>query len=466
MTARSDSLGPEKPRVVIVGGGFAGLEAARALAGADAEVVLIDRHNHHLFQPLLYQIATAALSPANIAAPIRKILARQKNCEVIMSEVTDVDLGARTVTMTDQKYAYDYLVLAAGARTNYFGHDAWSDVAPGLKNIAEAIDVRSRFLLAFEQAEIETDEEARRAALTFAIVGAGPTGVELAGAMAEIARQTLRADFRHIDTSTVRVVLIDAEDRVLSTFTPELSDRAKRDLEQLGVEVVLGTKVVDVQPGLLTVETPSGGERIEAANVFWAAGVRGVRLGETLGVELDSGARVIVGDDLTIPGRAEVFVVGDLAHRVDPHTDEIVPGVAQGAIQMGRFAGETIAAEVRAMARGRPVPDRGVFIYRDKGSMATIGRNRAIADIRGLRFGGYLAFLAWAFIHVLSLIGFRRRLMVMLEWMWSYLTFGRGVRLITGEDQVPKPVRPPPDPRLIGRGPALPSATDPGPRSD
>jgi NADH dehydrogenase len=300
MTERPDTVGRENPRVVIVGGGFGGLEAAKALAKADAEVVLFDRHNHHLFQPLLYQIATAALSPANIAAPIRKILAKQKNCEVIMSEVTEVDLENRTVTVTDQRYAYDYLVLAAGARTNYFGNDVWSEVAPGLKNISEAIDVRSRFLLAFEQAEIETDEEARRAALTFAIVGAGPTGVELAGAMAEISRQTLRADFRHIDTSTVRVILIDAVDRVLSTFTPELSDRAQRDLEQLGVEVVLSTRVVDVRPGLLVVDTPEGEERIEAANVFWAAGVRGVRLGGTLGVELDRGGRVIVGDDLTV----------------------------------------------------------------------------------------------------------------------------------------------------------------------
>lgn len=441
-----------KPRVIVVGGGFGGLEAARALAKADAEVVLIDRHNHHLFQPLLYQVATAALSPANIAAPIRKILTKQKNCEVIMSEVTTVDLRNRTVTVSDERYAYDYLVLAAGVRTNYFGHDGWGKVAPGLKNIAEAIDVRSRFLLAFEQAEIETDEEARRAALTFAIVGAGPTGVEMAGAMAEISRQTLRADFRRIDTSTVRVLLIDAVDRVLATFTPELSERAQRDLEDLGVEVVLNTKVVDVRPGLLTVETPDGVEAVEAANVIWAAGVRGVRVAERLGVELDGSGRVVVGDDLTIPGYPEAFVVGDLAHRIDPHTEELVPGVAQGAIQMGRFSGETIAAEIGAIGRGRPRPERGVFVYRDKGSMATIGRNRAIADIRGLRFGGYLAFLAWAFIHVLFLIGFRRRLMVMLEWMWSYLTFSRGVRLITGEDQVPKPVRPPPDPRLLERG--------------
>jgi NADH dehydrogenase len=437
-------------RVVIVGGGFGGLEAAKALKRANADVVLFDRHNYHLFQPLLYQVATAALSPANIAAPIRKILSKQANCDVIMSEVTDVDLEHRVVTVTDQQYAYDYLVLAAGARTNYFGKDDWAADAPGLKNIAEALDVRGRFLLAFEQAAIEMDEAARRAALTFAIVGAGPTGVEMAGAMIEISRQTLRSDFRNLDTSTVRIILIDAVDRVLSTFTPELSDRAQRDLEELGVELMLNTKVVAVQPNLLTVETPHGEERIEAANVIWAAGVRGARIAEKLGVELDGSGRVPVGDDLSVPGRPEVFVVGDLARRIDPVTEELVPGVAQGGIQMGRFAGETIAAEIRAVARGRPAPPRGVFVYRDKGSMATIGRNRAIADVNGLRFGGFPAFLAWAFIHVLFLIGFRRRLIVMLEWIWSYFTLGRGVRLITGEDQVPKPVRPPPDPRLLG----------------
>ena len=439
----------DRPRVVIVGGGFGGLEAAKALRKAEADVVLFDRHNYHLFQPLLYQVATAALSPANIAAPIRKILSKQANCDVIMSEVTDVDLERRVITVTDQRYAYDYLILAAGARTNYFGNDGWAAVAPGLKNIAEALDVRGRFLLAFEQAAIETDEAARKAALTFAIVGAGPTGVEMAGAMIEISRQTLRADFRRLDTRTVRIILIDAVDRVLSTFTPDLSERAQRDLEELGVEVMLNTKVVAVEPGLLTVETPNGEHRIDAANVIWAAGVRGARIAERLGVELDGGGRVPVGDDLSLPGRPEVFVVGDLARRVDPVTEELVPGVAQGGIQMGRFAGETVAAEIRALARGKSPPPRGIFVYRDKGSMATIGRNRAIADINGLRFGGFVAFLAWAFIHVLFLIGFRRRLMVMLEWIWSYFTLGRGVRLITGEDQVPKPVRPPPDPRLL-----------------
>jgi NADH dehydrogenase len=388
-----------KPRVVIVGGGFGGLAAARALERADAEVLLVDKHNHHLFQPLLYQVATAALSPGHIAAPIRKILSRQRNCEVVMGEATDVDLGARTLTISGQRVAFDYLVLAAGARTNYFGHDEWAVHAPGLKNIEEAIDVRCRFLLAFEQAEIEADPQARRAALTFAIVGAGPTGVEMAGAIAEISRHTLRRDFRRIDTHNVRVILIDAADRVLPGFVPELSARARRDLESLGIEPMLDTLVVD-------------------------------------------------DDDLTVPGHPWVFVVGDLAHRIDARTGELVPGVAQGAIQTGRFAGRTIAAEIEALGRGLPAPERGVFVYVDKGSMATIGRNKAVADLKGLKLGGIPAFLAWAFIHVLFLIGFPKRLATLAEWTWMYFFYDRGVRLITGEQHVPKPVKLPPDPRL------------------
>jgi NADH dehydrogenase len=438
---------------VIIGGGFGGLAAARALAGVDAEVVLIDRHNHHLFQPLLYQVATAALSPGNIAAPIRRILRKQKNAQVILARVTDVDPEDRTVGLGPVRYCYDYLIVAAGAVTNYFGNDRWSDVAPGLKTVTEALDVRSRFLLAFEQAEIEDDPEAREAALTFAIVGAGPTGVEMAGALAEIARTTLRRDFRRIDTRSVRVLLVDAEDRALTTYTPDLSARAARDLESLGVECMFSTRVVEVDDRGLTVERPSGTERIDARTVIWAAGVTGSPLGRTLGVELDRAGRVPVSDDLSVPGHPEVFVVGDLARRVDPKTDELVPGVAQGAIQMGDFAGHTVANEIRAMRAGRPVPPRGVFVYNDKGSLATIGRNRAIADIRGWRFGGVFAWLAWALIHVFFLIGFRSRAAVMAEWMWMYLTYGRGVRLITGEDRLPRPVKPPPDSRLQERAP-------------
>jgi len=434
-----------RPRVVIVGGGFAGLAAAKALRKADAEVVLLDRQNHHLFQPLLYQVATAALSPGNIAAPIRRVLNRQKNTRVILARVTDVDVEAQTVTAGGPRYAYDYLIVAAGAVTNYFGHDEWRDVAPGLKTIDEALDVRSRLLLAFEQAEVEGDDEARRAALTFAIVGAGPTGVEMAGAMVEIARTTLRRDFRRIDTEAVRVILVDAMDRVLSTFAPDLSTRARADLEAMGVEVMLETRVVGVDETGLTVQRPSGTERIAANNVIWAAGVKASPCGGLLGAPMDRTGRVVVGDDLTIPDHPEVFVVGDLAHRIDPRTEALVPGVAQGGIQMGHFAGRTIAAEIAAKGTNRPTPPRSVFAYNDKGSLATIGKNRAVADIRGLRFGGILAWLAWALVHVFFLIGFRRRLLAMTEWLWMYVTGGRGVRLITGANRLPRPLKPPED---------------------
>ncbi len=436
------------PRIVIVGGGFGGLAAARALARTDAEVVLLDKRNHHLFQPLLYQVATAALSPGNIAAPIRRILARQRNCQVYLGEVTDVDLDCCTVSIGEEPYAFDYLVLAAGVQTNYFGNDAWVAHAPGLKTIEEAINVRSRFLLAFEEAEIETDPDARRSALTFAIVGAGPTGVEMAGAMAEISRHTLRSDFRHFDTDTVRVVLIDALDRVLPTFAPELSKRAARDLDHLGVELKLATRVVDVDEKGLTVQCNARVERIDAQNVIWAAGVTASALGMRTGGDLDGAGRVLVQDDLTIPGHPNVFIVGDLAHRVDPDTGAPVPGVAQGALQMGRFAGQTIAADITATARGERSPKRRVFVYKDKGSLATIGRNKAVADIAGRRFGGRLAFLVWALVHITFLIDFRRKLTTLAEWTWMYLFYERGVRLITGEGAGGRPIKAPHDPRL------------------
>ncbi|MHC4992287.1 MAG: NAD(P)/FAD-dependent oxidoreductase [Planctomycetota bacterium] len=439
----------ERPRVVIVGGGFGGLAAARGLRRSRADVLLVDRRNHHLFQPLLYQVATAALSPANIAAPIRKILARQRNCEVVMGEVTSVDLAGRTVTIADtEQYAYDFLVLAAGVCTNYFGREEWARHAPGLKTIDEAIDIRCRFLLALEQAEIETDPAARRAALTFAIVGAGPTGVEMAGAVAEIGRQMLARDFRHLERDAMRVILIDAVDRVLPSFAPSLSARAERDLESMGVELRLGARVVDVDAHGFVLEGSGGAERVDAGNLIWAAGVRAVDLTDDLEVETDAGGRITVGDDLAIPGRAEVFVVGDLAHRVDPVSGQPVPGVAQGAMQMGRFVGRLIAAEIDAQQRGRPAPDRGIFVYRDKGSMATIGRNRAIAEIKGFRVAGRLAFVLWGLVHILFLIDFRQRFSTLAEWTWMYLFYDRGVRLITGEHGSPKPVRPPPDPRL------------------
>jgi NADH dehydrogenase len=427
---------------MIVGGGFGGLAAARALRRAEADVVLFDRQNHHLFQPLLYQVATAALSPANIAAPIRKILAKQRNCEVRMAEVTGVDLAAGTVEALGRRYAFDYLVLAAGACSNYFGNDRFSAWAPGLKSIDEAISVRARFLLAFEQAELESDPQARRSALTFAIVGAGPTGVEMAGAIAEISRHTLRRDFRHFDPDTVRVILIDLAARVLPALHEKLSRRARRDLEALGIELMLETRVVDVDANGLTVDRGGKRERINANNVIWAAGVKAVPLGSRLGAAADGAGRIVVGDDLTVPGHRNVFVVGDLARCVDPATGVPVPGVAQGAMQMGRYAGAVISAELRALRAGREAPLRPSFVYRDKGSLATIGRNRAVADIRGLRFGGRLAFLVWALVHVVTLIDFRQRFLTLAEWTWMYFFYQRGVRLITGRDSVPHPRNP------------------------
>ncbi len=444
--ATSQGRKRDRPRVVIVGGGFAGLSAARALRGADADVILVDKQNHHLFQPLLYQVATAALSPGNIAAPIRKVLRRQSNATVVMVPVERVDVDERIVWLGDQPYTYDYLVLASGSETNYFGHDEWAEFAPGMKTIEEATEVRARFLLALEQAEVAGDPEARKAALTVAVVGAGPTGVEMSAALADIVR-SIRRDFRHVDTRGARIVLIDALDRVLSTYDPRLSAKAQRDLEDLGVEVLLGTRVTAVDSEGLSAETPAGPLRIDADNVIWAAGVKATSLGADLGAELDRLGRVRVGDDLTIPGHPEVFVVGDLAHRTDPVSGEPVPGVAQGALQMGRFSGETIAAEIGARSRGRAAPERGIFVYRDKGSMAIIGKNRAVAEIGRLRFGGIPAFLIWALIHIWSLIGFRRKLVVFTEWVWQYLFHSRGVRLITGEDRLPRSVEPPPDTR-------------------
>lgn len=439
-----------KPRVVIVGGGFAGVAAARALRKTDANVVVIDKHNHHLFQPLLYQVATAALHPGTIAAPIRAVVSGQKNCRVLMNEVRNIDLDAKEVSLGHEPYTYDYLVLAAGLETNYFGNEGWKKYAPGLKTIDEATDVRSRFLLAFEQAEFEQDKAAKRAALTFAIVGAGPTGVEMAGALAEIA-ENVRKDFRSIDTRTTRIILLDFADRVLSSFAADLSDRAQRDLEGLGVEVILKTRVTDVDEKGLTAETPDGTIRIDANNVFWAAGVKGAPITETLGVELDRAGRVPVEQDLSIPGHPNAFVAGDLATVVDPNTGKPVPGVAQGAIQGGAFVGKTIAREINALRRGQPAPERKAFAYNDKGSMAIIGRNRAVAQVGKLHFGGYFAFLLWALIHILFLVDFRRKLVVFVEWAWLYFTGGRGARLITGDDRMPKVIKPPPDLRIRSR---------------
>ena len=413
------------PHVVIVGGGFGGLYAARALRRAAVRVTLIDRRNFHLFQPLLYQVATASLSPADIASPIRTVLRAQKNTQVWMGEVTAVDVAAREVQLADGTAAhYDYLLLATGATHAYFGHDEWADEAPGLKTIDDATEIRRRFLLAFEAAEREADAEARRRLLTFVIVGAGPTGVELAGAMAEIARQVMPTDFRAIDTTTTRIVLLEGVERVLPTYPPMLSAKARIQLEKLGVEVRTGTLVTDIGEGHVMI----GAERIDAENVFWAAGVAASKLGAQLGVETDRAGRVLVQPDCSVPGHPEVFVLGDLASLMREN-GQPVPGVAPGAIQMGRHAARQIMRDLKQQPRED-------FRYVDKGDLATIGRAAAVARIGGLKLSGFLAWVIWVVVHIMYLIGFRNRVLVMMQWGWAYLTYQRGIRLITGDQQV------------------------------
>ncbi|XVJ59087.1 MAG: NAD(P)/FAD-dependent oxidoreductase [Tepidisphaera sp.] len=420
-------------KVVIVGGGFGGLNAAKGLGRARVDVVLVDRRNHHLFQPMLYQVATAGLSPAHIAAPIRSVLASQKNTEVVLADVERVDAGKRVVVTDAGEIPYDVLVLATGATHSYFGKDAWAKAAPGLKTVEDALEIRRRFLLAFEAAEQEKDAAKRRALMTFVVIGAGPTGVETAGAIAEIARTVLRRDFRHIDTSQARVVLIEGQDRVLPAgFPAELSERAKRDLEAMGVEVRLRSMVTDVRGGEspgVTVGEAAGGERIDAHNIIWAAGVRGSPVGATIGAETDKAGRVIVGPDLSVPGHPEIFVIGDLA-KVVGKDGQPVPGVCPAAVQMGDFVAGVIAREAAGQRGPRPE-----FRYRDKGSLATIGRSRAVAWLPVLgsrwKFAGFIAWALWAGVHVFFLIGFRSRVMVMIEWIWAYVFFSRGARLIT-----------------------------------
>ncbi|MEX1309804.1 MAG: NAD(P)/FAD-dependent oxidoreductase [Candidatus Sulfomarinibacteraceae bacterium] len=420
------------PKVVIVGGGFGGLNAARALDGAPVEVILVDRRNHHLFQPLLYQVATAALSPADIATPIRKVLKNQDNATVMMAEALRVDLDERRLVTDVGTIGYDFLILAAGATHSYFSNDHWATHAPGLKTIDDATEIRRRFLLAFESAELESDPEARSAALTFVVVGAGPTGVELAGALSEIAHRTIPRDFHHIDTTTARIILVEGEDRVLPAMEPGCSADALTSLRRLGVEVRLGERVTGIDESGVDL----GSERIGAGNVFWAAGVQASPLGSSLGAELDRAGRVIVDRELSLPGHPEVFVIGDLAHAAEETTGRMVPGVAQGAIQGGRHAARVIAAEVEAAAAGLGAPDRPSFRYRDKGTLATIGRNKAVADLGRFTFSGFPAWFLWAVVHVGFLISFRNRLAVMFGWLWSYLFFDRGARLITGPSKI------------------------------
>jgi NADH dehydrogenase len=410
------------PRVVIVGGGFAGLEAARSLARVPVRVTLIDRRNHHVFQPLLYQVATAALSPADIASPIRQVLRRQRRVEVVMAEVVGVDVSRRQVTLEDGTHEpYDFLVLAPGAVDSYFGHDEWARFAQGLKTVEDALEIRRRFLLAFEAAEREDDAAARRALLTVVVVGGGPTGVELAGAMAEMARHSLVKDFRRIDPSTTRIVLLEGMERILPMYDPALSARAEEDLRRRGVEVHTGAMVSEIDADAVRI----GEERIETRMVVWAAGVGGSPLASALGVELDRLGRVTVEADLSLPGHPEVFVIGDIGAAAG-EDGEPLPGLAAVAQQEGRWAARNIALSVAAR-------QREPFRYRDRGTMATIGRGAAVAEIAGLQLRGAIAWLTWLFVHILLLIGFRNRVMVMLQWAWSYLTWQRGARLITGE---------------------------------
>ena len=412
---------------MVVGAGFGGLRVASALARSPCDVVLIDRRNHHVFQPLLYQVATAALSPADIAAPIRSIVRRHKNVQVVLGTVTGVDLAQRTVHMGKERVSYDWLVLAAGATHAYFGNPEWEAVAPGLKTIDDALDIRRNVLLAFEEAELEDDPEARRAKLTFVVVGGGPTGVEMAGALREIAAETIPDDFRRVDTTTTRVFLLEGGPRLLGSMSEESSRRALDALRRMGVEVRLDTFVTDVDADAVW----AGDERLEAATVIWAAGVQGAAFVESAGTSLDGQGRTQVLPDCSLPGHPEVFAVGDLAAQVDARTGQEVPGVAQGAIQMGEFVGRIIRDEISGRTGERPA-----FTYKDKGSMATIGRARAVADLGGRTFSGFPAWLLWCLIHITFLIGFRNRLLVMVNWAWQWVVQARGARLITGDPHV------------------------------
>src|SRR5213082_2478354 len=409
----------QKPHVIIIGAGFGGLQAAKKLGRKNVRITVIDRTNYHLFQPLLYQVATAALSPADIAAPVRAILSKCKNVEVILAEVQSVDVEAKKVRTQDQIFAYDYLILATGARHSYFGHKEWEKLAPGLKSLEDAIELRRRILMAFEYAEKTADEAARKAAMTFVIIGGGPTGVELAGAIAEISRHTLARDFRHINPSEARVILLEGDPRLLAAFPPALSESARKQLTDLGVEVRTGTRATNLTEAGVQI----GDEFIPCRVKIWAAGNNASFVGKTLGAPADRVGRVIVNDDLTIPERPEVQVIGDLANFTH-QTGQPLPGISPVAMQQGRHA----ARNVLAMIKGRKAKR---FRYWDKGTMATIGRNKAVADLRFLHLSGRLAWLAWLFVHILFLVGFRNRVLVFIQWAWAYLTFDKGARLIT-----------------------------------
>jgi NADH dehydrogenase len=409
-------------KVVIVGGGFGGLNVAKSLSRRkDLQIVLLDRHNYHLFQPLLYQVAMAGLSPGDIATPIRTLMAKQKNIQVLLAEVENVDLKNKTLQTDFNTIAYDYLILACGAQHSYFGHEEWEEDAPGLKSLEQATEIRRRVLLAFELAERETDPERIKQLLSFAVVGGGPTGVELAGTLGEITRYALSRDFRHIDPAHTRIVLIEAGQRILATFDPKLSQKAKRDLEKLGVTIWTSSRVTEINKEGVTL----GSETLKAATVLWAAGVRPSSLNKKMGVELDKVGRVLVKDDVSIPGYAEVFVVGDQACFIDD--GKPLPGLAPVAMQQGRAVAASIKADLDGKAR-KP------FHYVDKGQMATIGRRRAVAQTKGIKISGVLAWYAWLLVHIYYLIGFRNRAVVLFNWFWCYVTYKRGAQLIVNKE--------------------------------
>ena len=412
----------KRPKVIIIGGGFGGLFAAKALAGRPVDVTLIDRKNHHVFQPLLYQVATAVLSPGEIAQPIRRIVHRATNVEVILGEAAGFDKDKNIVRLADgSEIGYDYVIVAAGARHSYFGHDEWEQFAPGLKTLEDAVEIRRRVLLAFEIAEREAYLTGHQKQLKFVIVGGGPTGVELAGAIADIARQALAKDFKAIDTRKAEVILFEGSDKILGTFGTDLSGSAKEQLESLGVQVRLNSFAKNVEPGRIQVDD----EWIDCDVIVWATGVAASPLGKALGVETDKAGRVPVGPDLTLAGYKNIFVIGDMAS-IKQDNGEPVPGVSPAAMQMGRNAATNILHDIRSEPREN-------FVYWDKGSLATIGKRKAIAQAAGLKFKGFIAWLMWLFLHIFFLIGFRNRLAVMTDWFWAYLTRERSARLITGD---------------------------------
>jgi len=443
MPAMDTSQRKNRPRVLIVGCGFGGLAATRALASAPVEVLLVDRSNHHLFQPLLYQVATAGLSAPSIAAPIRHMLRGQRNCTVLMAEVSGLDKDRREVRLADgQTLSYDFLILASGATHSYFGRDEWAPHAPGLKTLADAFELRARVLKAFEQAELSPDPAEQRACLNFIVIGAGPTGVEMAGTLAEIARHTLKNEFRRIDPASSQVLLLEGSPRVLQALPDSLSARAEAQLRGLGVQVRTACRVVGIDAHGVDVQGPSGPERLPARTVVWAAGVAASPLGRLLDVPLDRAGRVQVDGRLNIPGHPEVFVIGDLAAAQSLARDgqrRPVPGVSPAAKQMGAYAAERIQEALMASAKGQVWPAAPAFHYRDYGALATIGRKAAVADLGWLQFSGYFAWLFWLFVHIYFLIGFRNRLVVLLDWAWAYWSFQRYARVVAEPAERPEP---------------------------